>query len=71
MLCVCRMHINLTAAAAGPVLAEGHTLFSVDGDKALAICACMSGKHTSSRHAYAQHVVPFVAGVTYRDWHAS
>lgn len=35
--------MSMAAAASGPVLTEPYTLFSVDGDKALSICACMSG----------------------------
>ena len=27
----------------GPVLEEGHVLFSVEGDRALAVCTCLSG----------------------------
>ncbi|KAK9799814.1 hypothetical protein WJX73_002530 [Symbiochloris irregularis] len=37
--------LGMAAATSAPVFGEGHALFSVEGDKALAICACLSGDH--------------------------
>ena len=41
----------------GPVLEEGHVLFSVEADRALAICTCLSGM------SYVILVAPFLTNI--------
>ena len=53
--------LGLAAAATGPVFGEGHALFSVDGDRALAICACLSGTPFLANVPYVIHCSSFRA----------